>query len=255
MLDGLRCIRDTILKEHAYVLLQQLDKTIISSLSNPTQLAADFSSLGPSLLSMANTKPLYLTGDGQDLLHSEFERHARQNPTRNALEYLSSDGTIATWTFEALNHAANQVAHYLISLGLERDEAVPLCLEKSPLFYICILGVLKAGCAFTPIDPSLPSQRKHFMIEELGAKVVLVDRTMSNDLSLPAVAKAIDIEDALHIKSQPITNPEVQDLSPGCLAYRLYTSGRISLLLSPYKYIYLLFLRLHGTTQSSLFRN
>lgn len=179
------------------------------------------------LLSTANTEPLRATDSEHDLLHSGFERHARQNPSRVALEYLNSDGTLATWTFEELNHAANQVAHYLASLGLARDEAVPLCLEKSPIFYICVLGVLKAGCAFTPIDPSLPSQRKHFMIEELKAKIVLADHTTIKGLSLPAVVKEIDIEGALIAKPQPITNPEVKDLSSRCLAYRLYTSGEM----------------------------
>lgn len=209
------------------MLLRQLDGAIVSSLANPTQLAVDFSSFDPALLSMANSRLLHTTDDSHELLHSEFERHAHDTPSRNALEYLNNDGTVAAWTFEKLNQAANQVAHYLISLGLKRDEAIPMCLEKSPVFYICVLGVLKAGCAFTPIDPSLPPQRKLFMIEELGAKVVLTDPTTAKDLLLPPQVRVVDIDDVLRAKSQPITDPEVPDLSPECLAYRLYTSGKL----------------------------
>lgn len=210
------------------MVLRQLDGAIISSFTNSTQLAVDFGSFDPALLSMANSRLLHPTETGCDLLHSEFERHARENPSRNALEYLNNNGTVATWTFEKLNQAANQVAHYLISLGLKRDEAVPLCLEKSPIFYICVLGVLKAGCAFTPIDPSFPSQRKLFMIEELGAKFVLANQATAKDILLPEHVGVINIDGALRIKSQPITNPEVFDLSSGCLACRLYTSGKLN---------------------------
>lgn len=239
------------------MILRQLDGVIISSLTNPTQLASDFSSFDPAILSMANVRLLHPTETGHELLHSELERHARENPSRNALEYLNNDGTVAVWTFEKFNQAANQVAHYLISLGLKRDEAVPLCLGKSPIFYICVLGLLKAGCAFTPIDPNLPSQRKIFMIEELGAKVVLTDLATAKNLLLPAQVKAIDIEDALRAKFQPITNPEVLDLSPGCLAYRLYTSGKLTALSTGFRRDFLLtiFLRLYGKTKSGFFRN
>lgn len=229
MTGDLHWVRNTILEEHASILLRQLDGAIVSSLANPTQLAVDFSSFDPALLSISKARSPHPVDTGHDLLHSEFERHAREKPSHNALEYLNNDGIVETWTFETLNKAANQVAHYLISLGLKRDEAVPLCLEKSPIFYICVLGVLKAGCAFTPIDPSLPPQRKLFMIEELGAKVVLTDPTTTKDLLLPVQVMAIDIDGILHTKSQPITNPTVPDLLPECLAYRLYTSGKLLL--------------------------
>ncbi|KAG0133500.1 hypothetical protein HOY82DRAFT_640839 [Tuber indicum] len=196
--------RDILLEEHADVLVRQLDCAIVSSLSHPSGSAADFTSFGQNYLSYANCVPVN-THDERSLglLHSEFERHAKESPSRNSLEYLNKDGEITAWTFEMLNQAANRVAHYLICKGVKRDDAVPLCLEKSPIFYICVLGVLKAGSAFTPIDPSLPEQRKRFMIEELE----LLD-IASEDLS-----------------SWPNSNPMIEDLKENCLAYRIYTSG------------------------------
>lgn len=157
-------------------------------------------------------------------MHSEFEHHAQESPSRNALEYLSKDGEVTSWTFKKLNQAANRVSHYLISKGLKRDDAVPLCLEKSPMFYICVLGVLKAGSAFTPIDPSLPEQRKRFMIEELGANLVLATKATSRDLKIPEGVELVDIagED---LSSLPDSNPVIRDLKENCLAYRIYTSG------------------------------
>ncbi|PWW73490.1 hypothetical protein C7212DRAFT_359603 [Tuber magnatum] len=196
--------RDILLEEHADVLVRQLNCAIISSLSRPSNSATDFMSFGQDFLSYANSLPVNIYDErSPGLLHSEFERHAEESSTCNALEYLNKDDEVTTWTFGELNQAANRVAHYLISKGVKRDDAVPLCLEKSPMFYICVLGVLKAGSAFTPIDPSLPEQRKQFMIEELE----LVD-IASEDLS-----------------SWPNSNPVIEDLKENCLAYRIYTSG------------------------------
>ncbi|CUS14787.1 unnamed protein product [Tuber aestivum] len=197
--------RDILLGEHVDVLVRLLNCAIVSSLSQPSNSATDFMSFDQNFLSCANSIPVNIYDErSPGLLHSEFERHAEEGSSRNALEYLNKDGEIATWTFGKLNQEANRVAHYLISKGMKRDDAVPLCLEKSPMFYICVLGVLKAGSAFTPIDPSLPEQRKRFMIEEL---VELVDIT-SEDLS-----------------SWPNSNPIIEDLREDCLAYRIYTSG------------------------------
>lgn len=184
-------------------------------------------------MARANGKPLKLEGEGYDLLHSEFERHARENPSHVALEFLDNDCKITSWTFRELNEAANRVAHYLVSLGLKRDEAVPLCLEKSPLFYICILGVLKAGCAFTPIDPTLPDQRKMFMVEELGARVVLVTAATAGGMGRVAM---VDVESGV-MDSQPVTNLNISGLTPRCLAYRLYTSGK-SVYINDFKRIF-----------------
>ncbi|KAG0635451.1 hypothetical protein HOY80DRAFT_1011858 [Tuber brumale] len=196
--------RDILLEEHADVLIRQLDCAIVSSLSQPSGSAADFMSFGKNYLSYANCVPVNTYDERSPaLLHSEFERHAEESSSRNALEYLNKDGEITVWTFGMLNQAANRVAHYLICKGVKRDDAVPLCLEKSPMFYICVLGVLKAGSAFTPIDPSLPEQRKRFMIEELEILDIA-----SEDLS-----------------SWPNSNPVIEDLKENCLAYRIYTSG------------------------------
>lgn len=218
-------VRDVLLEEDAHVLLQQLDDAIVSSLDEPLRPALDFRGFDLALLSYANSRPVDIPGDEPGFLHSEFECRSQENPSRRALEYLDKDGEIIAWTFEELNRAANQVAHYLLSNGVRRDEAVPLCLEKSPLFYICVLGVLKAGAAFTPIDPSLPQQRKLFMLGELGAKIALVTEVTARDLAFLEGVKLVDAGAADAFSSQPTVNPKIEDLSIQCLAYRLYTSG------------------------------
>ncbi|RPB02033.1 hypothetical protein L873DRAFT_1788049 [Choiromyces venosus 120613-1] len=221
----LRFRRDILLEEHVHVLVRQLNCAIVSSLDQPSNSAADFMSFGQDFLSYANSLPVNIYDKSSPvLLHTEFERHAEENSSRNALEYLNKDGEITAWTFEKLNQAVNQVAHYLISKGVKRDDAVPLCLEKSPMFYICVLGVLKAGSAFTPIDASLPEQRKMFMIEELGAKIVLATKETAQGLKIPEGVELVDIASE-DLSSWPVSNLVIEDLNKNCLAYRIYTSG------------------------------
>ncbi|KAI5788368.1 hypothetical protein EDC01DRAFT_617399 [Geopyxis carbonaria] len=198
--------RDVLLDEQIEVLLNQFDAMVKSSLMNSQGLALNFDTFDSEIMSEANRNPTYLTSNGPGLLHSELERLAQEVPNHTALEWLDKEEQNSSWTFGEINRASNQIAHHLISLDVRRDEAIPLCIEKSPLYYICVIAVLKAGCAFTPIDPSLPEQRKAFMIKELDVQV-------------------IDIESLSSLSEQPTVNPVVQDLSEICLAYRLYTSG------------------------------
>lgn len=207
----------------AELLLQQINHCLCSGLDSPEGTIGDFGFLQDTNLSISNP-PVELSEASDGLLHTFFESQAKSKPNTLALEFLEDSGSVSKFTYESLNKSANQVAHLLLSHGVERDDAIPICLQKSPQYYICILGVLKAGCAFTPIDPSAPSQRKAFMLEELGAKFIITSSTYAKDLVVKDGVKLI----MLHrntLDSQPPSNPHVENLMPGHLAYRLYTSG------------------------------
>ncbi|KAF8539319.1 hypothetical protein BDD12DRAFT_882702 [Trichophaea hybrida] len=219
--------RDIMLDDHIDVLLRQFDSTLLSALENTERPALDFSRFDSTLLSVANKKFVVFESADQGFLHSEFERNSSQFPDRIALEYLEEDGSATILTFGEINTRANKIANHLISLGVDRDEAIPLCIDKSPLFYICVLAVLKAGCAFTPVDPSLPSNRREFMIKELLAKMILVG---SSGIEYDLDVKIINAQQILSQDSQISTsNPSVSDLAPQSLAYRIYTSGSTGL--------------------------
>jgi len=216
---------DTILDEHISVLLRQFDHTLVSTLDNAEGQALDFSFLPADLVSQANPRPSPLKSAGDGLLHSEFERNAKEQPGRIALQYLADDGSLTSLTFGQLNDRANFVANHIISLGVSREEAIPLCIPKSPLFYICVLAVLKAGCSFTPIDLSLPLKRREFMVTELQARIVV---GVANDL---VGVQAVDVEQLLssYDTFTSTANPVIPDLTPRSLAYRIYTSGSTGL--------------------------
>lgn len=214
-----------ILDEHIDVLLQQFDQTMISALDNAESKALDFSFLPASIISQANLRPNVLQSAGGGLLHSEFERNAQEQPDRIALQYLEDGGSLTSLTFGQLNDRANFIANHILSLDVSREEAIPLSIPKSPLYYICVLAVLKAGCAFTPIDHSLPVKRREFMITELQARIVL---GVANDL---VGVQIVDVEQLLSSYDASIgtSNPVIPDLTPRSLAYRIYTSGSTGL--------------------------
>ncbi|KAK8172263.1 hypothetical protein BKA80DRAFT_230821 [Phyllosticta citrichinensis] len=172
------------------------------------------------LLSLRNLDFEILEPPAGPYLHSGFERNAVVRPDAVALEFQHSDGNRGMWTFVELNQISNQIAHALLMHGVSLEDSVPICIPKSPLYYASVLGVLKAGAAFTPIDDSLPTSRKEFMLKELGAKILIASNVV--DTSWVTEARIIFFET---LRDLPTDNPSVPGLKPTHLAYRLYTSG------------------------------
>ncbi|KAF8444235.1 hypothetical protein BGX38DRAFT_1143770 [Terfezia claveryi] len=220
--------RTTMDEEAADIILRQLDQALCASIETPEAIIVDHTFLEKILLSTSNSPPIALPEATDTFLHSLLEQKARDDPAATALEFLDDEGRVSTYTYGAFNEAANQVAHILLKYGVTRDEAIPICIEKSPQYYICVLGILKAGSAFTPIDPSAPAQRKAFMLEELGARWVITNSTDVRDLPARDGLKFIVLEEH-DLCSYPVANPIIEDLLPTHLAYRLYTSGSTGL--------------------------
>ena len=127
-------------------------------------------------------------------------------------------------TYAGLDARANQLAHHLRDLGVGAETVVGLCVERSPGTLVGLLGILKAGGVYLPLDPGYPGDRLGFMLHDAGAAVLvthaaLLDRLPAHDASLvcldtdwPAIAR------------RPATAPAVV-LDPQNAAYVIYTSG------------------------------
>lgn len=201
------------------VIGQTYDYALTSCLMYPTSHARDIANIPIRLLSIRNPEPTTIAPIAGPLLHSGFEKNASENPDAIALEFLKENGEIEKWTFKTLNMQANRIAFELLKNKVEPDEAVPIHISKAPSFYASVLGVLKAGAAFTPIDPNLPDARKAFIIEELGARVVLCAKKGKESWS-----SRVTIIDPTKLSQNPSERPEVT-VSESSLTYRLYTSG------------------------------
>lgn len=120
-----------------------------------------------------------------------------------------------------LNAKANQLAHTLIKKGIRKEDVVALLMERSPELVIAELAILKAGGAYLPIDTKYPSSQVKNILNDSGAKVVLVQSAVlleKYDLNVPYLL----MDDNLY--DNDLTNPSVSNL-PHNLAYVMYTSG------------------------------
>jgi amino acid adenylation domain-containing protein len=148
-----------------------------------------------------------------------IEEQVRQSPAAVAVVYEGQE-----LTYGELDRRSNQLGHYLRGLGVREDTLVPICLERGFAMIIGILGILKAGGAYVPIDPEYPQDRIQFILEDIGAPWVVVDRTGRKVLAAIADRELIDPDDGLAIGKKD-TGGVPRSLLPEHLAYMIYTSG------------------------------
>ncbi|HMJ24683.1 MAG TPA: non-ribosomal peptide synthetase [Pyrinomonadaceae bacterium] len=129
-----------------------------------------------------------------------------------------------TLTYRELDQQANQLAHRLMALGLERESIVGICMNRSPEAIVCALAVLKAGGAYLPLDPSYPIERLSFMLNEAQPRVLIARKTLPNQLA-GSSWKVIYIDSGrTEFENEPVT-PTGVEISADQLAYVIYTSG------------------------------
>ncbi|NTF46086.1 non-ribosomal peptide synthetase, partial [Rhizobium rhizogenes] len=159
-------------------------------------------------------------------IHDLFEAQVARSP--DAIALICEDQEIS---YGELNVRANRVAHRLIELGVHPDARVGICVERSPLMIIGLLGVLKAGAAYVPLDPAYPADRLAFMLSDSAPVAVLVDAktsgpvgAMLEEAGLPC--PLLDLTAAEWAGGCDI-NPErsALGLTSRHLAYVIYTSG------------------------------
>lgn len=154
----------------------------------------------------------------KDLFITEFERVAERQPDRVALTCGSTE-----ITFGELDRRADQFARVLRATGVTRGVRVALCLERSPLLLITLLGIQKAGGTYVPLDSVFPARRLEFMLSDSRAVVLVVDNEAATNIQIPERAVVVNAAalpmDQGHGARLPL------EARPEDAAYVLYTSG------------------------------
>lgn len=153
-------------------------------------------------------------------IHQLFEAQVEQTPDAPAVVFQDKQ-----LTYRQLNRRANQVAHYLRSLGVGVESLVALCLEPSLEMVVGILGILKAGGAYLPLDPAYPQERLAFMLQDAQVSVLLTQKHLVEQLpdsQVQVVYWDADWEMIIALNSD--RNPKSQ-VTADNLAYVIYTSG------------------------------
>lgn len=152
-------------------------------------------------------------------LHQIFEEQAERTPEATALV----DGQ-RRMTYRELNQRANQVAHYLLSRGVRADELVGLWMERSWEMVVGILGILKSGAAYLPLDAAYPAERVNYMLEDSQAPMILTQRRLAGEAVFGGTAVIFLEEESAALGRESAANPAAS-ASPENLAYVIYTSG------------------------------
>jgi amino acid adenylation domain-containing protein len=152
-------------------------------------------------------------------VHQVFEAQVAKTPENVAVAL----GT-RRLSYRQLNERANQVAHYLRKLGVGPDVFVGICLDRTPDLVVGLLGILKAGGTYVPIDPQYPRERLTFMLTDSQSPVFLTQKSLAANLDLANTRTVLLDEDWEAIAREPNTNPP-SDVRADNLAYVIYTSG------------------------------
>lgn len=198
------------LAEHYQQLCQSL-------LNTPNQPISQATMLSPQ----TKAQLLVLPGDDSDAqIFSSFPecfaQKAAQQPDAIALRvgnrYI---------TYGVLHQQARAVSQILLSKGIGPEQVVAVCMERSEAWMIAMLGILGSGAIYLPIDPQLPPQRKRFMLQDAGVRLVL---THGDLLDLPAEIETLNLAAPFN-STESLEEERVPVISPQQGAYMIYTSG------------------------------
>lgn len=150
-------------------------------------------------------------------IHQWFEQQVEQSPDRVAVVFEDQ-----SLTYLELNAHANQLAHFLRTQGIKPEQLVALYVDRSPEMLIGLLGILKAGAAYLPLDPGLPAIAIEQRLQQVQASILLTKQQFANDLTVAAQVVCLDTDST--IAQQATTNP-THCTTPENLVYVLFTSG------------------------------
>ncbi|MEK5109515.1 non-ribosomal peptide synthase/polyketide synthase [Cytobacillus sp. FSL K6-0129] len=145
-----------------------------------------------------------------------FEEQVEKTPNKVAVVVGNQE-----MTYNELNARSNQLAHTLRDRGVKPDDVVAIMVERSFEMIVSIMGVLKAGAAYLPIDPELPIERINYMLKDSRTEILVSQVTLSEELTFEGVCLSLEKESVFsRIRENPINVNKAQDL-----AYVIYTSG------------------------------
>ncbi|CAM4112328.1 non-ribosomal peptide synthetase [Pseudoalteromonas byunsanensis] len=170
------------------------------------------------LLSMGEQRNTY---EVTRCIHEQFEAQVAQYP--DAVAVVCDDQQL---TYSELNERANQIAHFLMTQGVEADELVGLYTERSLEMIVGILAILKSGAAYVPLDPDYPDSRIEYMLEDSDIRIVLTQSHLQE--TIPTDEQLLVLVDEPEryegFRKDNISTADA-NVSLQNLAYVIYTSG------------------------------
>ncbi|MBD2726434.1 amino acid adenylation domain-containing protein [Nostoc sp. FACHB-892] len=198
-------------------LAAQFQTLLSSAINNPEIAIAQLEILSPQerqqlVDEFNNTKT---APSPYQCIHHWIEAQANSTPNNIAVVFGNQH-----LTYKELNAKANNLANHLASLGVKPETVVALCVERSLDMIVGILGILKAGAAYLPLEPSLPEAALAFRLQDAQVSVLLTQKHLGETMNFQAQVVCIDAD----INDAPQNNI-LKPATPENLAYVIYTSG------------------------------
>ncbi|MGZ5134314.1 MAG: amino acid adenylation domain-containing protein, partial [Flavitalea sp.] len=149
-----------------------------------------------------------------------FEEQVLRTPGNKALVFETEQVC-----YQELNERSNQLAHYLVSKDVKPGMLVPICVDRSINMIVGILGILKTGAVYVPIDPKYPSERINYMLFDTAATVAVCTTGCKEKLVGSSIVNIIDLDDDCPVICQQSTHNLNIKITPDQLVYIIYTSG------------------------------
>ena len=221
-LEGVWCYKTDLFEANTITRLAQHFQTLLQAIvANPQARISELPLLSPAqrhqlLVEWNDTQTDY---PHDKCIHQLFEDQVERNP--DAVAVVFKDEQL---TYHELNCRANQLAHYLRSLGVGADELVGICLERSINMIVGLLGILKAGGAYVPLDPEYPQERLSFMLRDAQISVLLTQQSFVNKLP-NHTAQVVCLDSDAHLIEECSQDNAITHVQSTNLAYVMYTSG------------------------------
>jgi amino acid adenylation domain-containing protein len=202
-----------------------------------TRFAGNFVRLLEAIVATGGTAPVsgigFIGPEERQLVLRDWSRDVRPHVTRRVHELFEdrvaqSPDTIAVvyedrrMTYAELNARANQIAHRLRDLGAGPETLVAVCMHRGLDLVATLLGVLKSGAAYVPLDPSVPAERLRYILEDSGVGTVVLDTGRPELFTGFSRLTAVVLDEGLG--DWPVTNPRSGGGTDD-LCYVIYTSG------------------------------
>lgn len=214
---------DLVEAETARGLLEHYENLLRGAVNDPHCKVFDLPLVGATerkklLLKWNNSREDYLDAD---CAHRLFEAQVEKTPDALAIKFGARQ-----LTYQELNRRANQLAHYLVSLGAGPEVLIAVCLERSVDLVIALLAIMKSGAAYLPLDPFHPVERRQWILQDSKARMLVTDqpnRDVSQSTLATSACSVVLLKDA-NTECRSASNLHAV-VRPKDLAYVIYTSG------------------------------
>jgi len=209
-------------EQKASFILSNVAETIKTFIRQPDAIISDINPTSAEETVFLDSLSVEKPTEQNMLAHSLVERMATLYPGKIALQDLH--GTKVS--YKDLDIKANNLARYLRSKGVTTGSMIPICMQKSPNTLIAVLAILKAGAAFTPLDPKNPKDRNDFIVSDVRATITVTDN-VHGDVFAEFKGEIINMDRLPSLDGE--TPKLTPDISPSSLAYIIFTSGSTGL--------------------------